>query len=75
MLDALRERLRALTGRDGDGETGGEADGDAESGFVRSVLNASVLRGHGQSHDEARRELESVGGEAARLQGACEHER
>lgn len=73
MLDALRERLRGLTGRGGDGE--GSDGGDGESGFVRSVLDASVLRGHGQSNEEAQRELESVGEEAARLEEARERER
>jgi hypothetical protein len=61
LLEHLSDR-RPEAGSDADAE---DAD---DGGFVRSVLDASVLTGHGGGNPEAERELAAVQREAAMLE-------
>ena len=65
MLRSLLERLRSRRPDEGDDP---DADDEDDGGFVRSVLDASVLTGHGGGNPEAERELAAVQREAAMLE-------
>ncbi|MFC7028768.1 hypothetical protein ACFQJ5_16355 [Halomicroarcula sp. GCM10025324] len=65
MLRSLLERLRGRRPDEGDDP---DADDEDDGGFVRSVLDASVLTGHGGGNPEAERELAAVQREAAMLE-------
>jgi hypothetical protein len=63
----VRSFLEHLSDRRPEAKSDADADEDG-GGFVRSVLDASVLTGHGGGNPEAERELAAVRREAAMLE-------
>ena len=72
MLRRLVETLRTAFPNRGDGASAGNGpDGENEvetSGFVRSRLDATVARSHGDGNPDGERELASVLAAASRLE-------
>ncbi|MFC7019483.1 MULTISPECIES: hypothetical protein [Haloarcula] len=64
----LRSLLEHLWGRRPEERSDPDAEDGDDGGFVRSVLDASVLTGHGGGNPAAERELAAVQREAAMLE-------